>query len=51
MFPVARAAGARTAIVTTSETPYDHLADWKLTAPLADVLPAVRDRVVPRSVR
>jgi NAD-dependent protein deacetylase/lipoamidase len=46
MLPLARAAGARTAIVTASETRFDHVADWKLDGPLADVLPALRDRVL-----
>ncbi len=48
MFPVAARAGARTAIVTASETPFDRAADWKLGEPLADVLPALRDRVLGR---
>src|SRR5262245_50410664 len=42
MFPCARAAGARTAILTASETPIDHATDWKLTEPLQHVLPALR---------
>jgi len=42
MFPLARGAGARTAILTASETPYDAAADWRIGAPLADVLPALR---------
>ena len=46
MFPVASRAGARTAILTASETPFDAGADWKLGDPLADVLPALRDRVL-----
>jgi NAD-dependent deacetylase len=46
MFPAARAAGARTAILTASDTPYDDAADWKLAGPLEEVLPAVRDRVL-----
>jgi len=46
MFPIARAAGARTAIVTASETPYDRVADARLTAPLEVVLPRVRDLVL-----
>jgi len=46
MLAVARAAGARTAILTASETPYDGLADWKLTDPLAEVLPALAARVL-----
>src|SRR5437762_1814525 len=43
MFPVAREAGARTAIVTASETPYDAAADVRIAAPVEQVLPAVRD--------
>jgi len=46
MFPIARAAGARTAIVTASETPYDRVADARLTAPLEVVLPRVRELVL-----
>ena len=46
MFPIARAAGARTAVVTASETPYDRVADARLTAPLEVVLPRVRDLVL-----
>ena len=43
MFPDAREAGARTAIVTASETPYDAAADVRLAEPVERVLPAVRD--------
>ena len=46
MFPIARAAGARTAIATASETPYDGVADVRLIAPLEEVLPAVRDLIL-----
>jgi len=46
MFPIARAAGARTAIVTASETPYDRVADARLTAQVEVVLPRVRDLVL-----
>jgi NAD-dependent deacetylase len=46
MFPLARAAGARTAILTASETPYDAAADWKLDAPVETVLPGLRDRLL-----
>jgi len=46
MFSIARVAGARTAIVTASETPYDHVADARLTAPVEVVLPRVRDLVL-----
>jgi hypothetical protein len=34
------------AILTASETPYDHAADVKIADPLEAVLPAVRDRVL-----
>ena len=43
VFPVAREAGARTAIVTASETPYDGAADVRLAQPVERVLPAVRE--------
>jgi NAD-dependent deacetylase len=46
MLPVARAGGARTAILTASETPFDGVADWKLDGDLASVLPALRDAVL-----
>ena len=42
MFGVAAARGARTAILTASETPFDTETDWKLTEPLERVLPALR---------
>ena len=45
MFRVARAAGASTAILTASETPYDHAADVKIADPVEVVLPAVRERL------
>jgi len=45
MFPVAREAGARTAILTASETPYDTAADVRIAAPVEQVLPAVRDLI------
>ena len=48
MFPLARQGGARTAIVTASETPFDALADWRLGEPLERVLPAVGARVLAR---
>jgi NAD-dependent deacetylase len=47
MLPVARDAGARTAILTASETPYDGIADWKIGERLEVVLPAVRAAVAP----
>lgn len=46
MFPTARAAGASTAILTASETPFDAVADVRLAAPVEGVLPAVRDGVI-----
>jgi NAD-dependent deacetylase len=45
MVPAAHEAGARIAILTASETPYDAVADWKIADPLEQVLPALRDRV------
>jgi len=48
MFPAARAAGARSAILTASETPHDDDADWKLDGPLEETLPAVCERVLGR---
>jgi NAD-dependent deacetylase len=48
MMPAARAAGARTAILTASETPFDEVADFRLREPVEDVLPAVRERVLAR---
>ena len=41
MFDVARRAGAATAILTASETPYDALCDLKLSDPVEQILPAV----------
>ena len=41
MVPLARRAGARTAILTASETPFDQLVDWKISRPLTEVLPAL----------
>jgi len=46
MFPIAREAGAATAILTASETPYDGLADFRINKPVQEVLPAVRDGVL-----
>lgn len=42
MFAIARAAGAATAILTASATPFDSWADWKLSDPLEQLLPAIR---------
>ena len=41
MFDLARGAGATTAILTASETPYDAQCDFKLDGPVEQVLPAV----------
>jgi NAD-dependent deacetylase len=41
MLPVASRAGASTAIVTGSETPFDDLADWTLSDPLEEILPRI----------
>ena len=46
MFVAARTAGARTAIVTASETPFDDATHWKLRVPLEAALPAIRDQVL-----
>ena len=48
MLPIAARAGARTAILAASETPYDAAADLKLAEPVEVVLPALRDRIVAR---
>ena len=48
MLPIAAQAGARTAILTASETPYDAVADLKLAEPVEVVLPVLRDRVLGR---
>jgi NAD-dependent deacetylase len=42
MLTTAREAGARTAILTASDTPYDPVADWKLADRVEIVLPALR---------
>ena len=41
MFDAARSAGAATAILTASETPFDAAADLKLGAPVEETLPAL----------
>ncbi len=46
MVPRARRAGARVGILTASETPFDHVAEWKVPAPLATVLPSLRALVL-----
>ncbi len=45
MFEVARRAGAATAIVTASDTPYDAYCDLKLSDPVERVLPEASRRV------
>ena len=49
MLPTARAAGARTAILTASPTPYDEVADWKLDDRLETILPALARRILARA--
>jgi NAD-dependent deacetylase len=46
MLPLAHGAGARAAILTASETPFDTEADWKIAEPVEAVLPALRDAVL-----
>jgi NAD-dependent protein deacetylase/lipoamidase len=46
MLPVAKRAGARAAILTASETPFDSIADWRIADPLETILPRVRDLVL-----
>ena len=46
MFPRARAAGAATAILTASDTPFDDVADWKLADPVECALPGIAERVL-----
>ena len=45
MFPAARAAGARTAILTASGTPFDRAAEVRISAPVEEVLPALCERL------
>jgi NAD-dependent protein deacetylase/lipoamidase len=47
MVPLAHRAGARTAILTASEPPFDDVAAWKFTEPVEIVLPALRERIAP----
>lgn len=47
MVSTAREAGARTAILTASDTPYDAVADWKIDDRVERVLAALRDAVCP----
>ncbi len=46
LFVEARRAGAHTAILTASETPFDDAADWKLEDPLEETLPALGQQVL-----
>ena len=46
MFDLAHRAGAVTAILTRSETPYDELASFRFDAELSDVLPRIAARVL-----
>jgi NAD-dependent deacetylase len=46
MFDIARSAGARTAILTASETRYDGVTEWKVGGPLEIVLPGARASVL-----
>ncbi len=47
-FDLAHQAGAATAILTASETPYDAAADFRCADPVEQVLPALRDAVLGR---
>ncbi len=51
MVPVAGRGGARIAILTASETPYDEVADWKIDDPVEAVLPAVTRLILPGASR
>lgn len=46
MFPLAHGAGAATAILTASETPFDALAVYRVDAPLQAALPHIADQVL-----
>ena len=46
MIPQAADAGAQVAILTASETPFDHLATWRSSDPVEAVLPRIRDAVL-----
>jgi len=46
MFILAARAGAATAVLTASETPFDEAATWRLREPVETVLPALRDLVL-----
>ena len=47
LFDLAAEAGASTAILTASETPYDDRADFRSRAPVERVLPALARRIAP----
>lgn len=47
MFDAARNAGASTAILTASETPFDAAADFRIDAPVEQSLPAIAALVAP----
>ena len=46
LVPVAAARGARIAILTGSETPFDNVASWRSSAPIETVLPEVARRAL-----
>lgn len=46
MFSVAASQGARTAILTASETPYDAAATWKFQEPLEEILPKLAELIL-----
>lgn len=46
MFSAAAGQGARTAIFTASETPYDSAATWKFTEPLEEILPKLAESIL-----
>ena len=48
LFAIAHEAGAATAILTASETPFDAEAGWLVEDPVERVLPALRDRILGR---
>jgi NAD-dependent deacetylase len=46
MLTTAHEAGARTAVLTASDTPYDLMAHWKIGERVESVLPALRDAIL-----
>lgn len=46
MFPLAVGAGADTAILTASQTPFDSAARWRIGDPLERCLPAIAERLL-----